>query len=84
MAHHLLAKRPVLVEDVHQSQRDGGGRHEEVGYGEVGDEDVPGGEQDLVTRHLRTVTMNLVPTLLVQKAARREKLVRVPMMMIRL
>ena len=50
LPHHLLAQRPVLVEDVHQSQWDGGGRHEEIRYGEVGDEDVPGGEEDLVLR----------------------------------
>lgn len=47
-AHHSLSERPVLVEDVHQGEWDGGGRHQEVRYGEVSYQDVSGSQEDFV------------------------------------
>ena len=81
--HHFLAKRPILVEDIHQNEWDGGCRHQKVRYGEVSNEDVSCGEEDLLIESDYLISCKIL-TLLVQKAARREKFVRVPIMMIRL
>ena len=44
---HVLAKSPIVGEDVDKGERHGEGAEEDVGHGQGGDEDVPRGQHHL-------------------------------------
>ena len=46
-SHHIWSQNPVLGDDVQHGEGHGEGAQEEVGDGQVGDEDVSGSQQNL-------------------------------------
>ena len=44
---HVLAQGPIIGEYVNEGERHGEGAEEDVGDGQVGNEDVPGGQHCL-------------------------------------
>ena len=46
-SHHIWSQNPVLGDDVQHGEGHGEDAEEEVGDGQVGDEDIPGSQQNL-------------------------------------